>query len=56
MISEEGESYEFIEQIKPDKAVEYWMDEFDKAAQNALKKLTKEGVYYYGKMERKKWL
>ena len=52
MISEENESYDFNQPIKIDKAVEVWMDEVDKVAAQTLKKLTKEGVFHYGKMER----
>lgn len=56
MVSEEGEGYLFSQPVKIDSAVEVWMDSVDKMAQETLKRLTKEGVYYHGKMEKEKWL
>jgi dynein heavy chain len=56
MISEEGESFNFFEPYKPDGPVEVWMSNVDKIMISTLRKLTKEGVFNYAKMEREDWL
>ncbi len=56
MVSDEGESYKFRKSIKPEGAVENWMNKVDAEMQSTLKSITKEGVYNYGKMERIKWI
>ena len=54
MVSDEGESYQFNEIVKPDGAVENWMTNVDTVMQKTLKQLTKHGVYHHAKMERMK--
>ena len=56
MISDEGESYDFREIIKPEGAVETWMNLVNDEMKKTLKTITKEGIFYYGKMESKKWI
>lgn len=56
MISDEGESYKFYNSIKPDLLVEVWMNQVDQEMQNTLKQLTKEGIFFYVKMEKTKWI
>jgi dynein heavy chain len=52
MISDEGESYDFLEPFKPEGAVESWMNTVEAEMRSNLRRLTKEGVYYYGKKDR----
>ena len=56
MVSEEGESFEFREVKKPEGPIEVWMGAVDKEMQNTLKKIMKEGVFYYHKEERTAWV
>lgn len=56
MISDEGESYDFEEIIKPEGPVEEWMTQVEVQMRKTIKSLTKEGVYYFGKMEKNKWI
>jgi len=52
MVSEEGETYDFMEGFKPEGAVETWMNTVEQQMFNNLRRLTKEGVYNYGQKDR----
>lgn len=56
MLSEEGEKFEFQELIKPEGAVEIWMNKVEQEMKQSLHKKMKEGIFYFSKMDRKKWL
>jgi len=56
MVSDEGESYQLCENLKPEGAVESWMTSVDNLMQKTLRKITKEGVFMCAKMERIKWI
>ena len=56
MESDKGEKYLFEKPVKPEGAVENWMNSVDLEMQKTLKTLTREGIYFYGKMERIKWI
>ena len=56
MVSEEGESFNYYEPYKPEGAVEQWMTKVDGLMLETLRKLTKEGVFNYAKMERNEWM
>ena len=56
MISEESETFNFFEPYKPEGAVENWMTQVDELMIDTLRKLTKEGVFNFAKMERKDWM
>lgn len=56
MSSMEAESFSFSEPYKPDGAVEVWMTKVDELMVDTLKKMTKEGVYRYAKMDRNEWM
>ena len=47
MLSDEGESYNFIEGIKVEKPVEGWMFKVDLEMQKTLKDITKEMIFNY---------
>ena len=56
MVSDEGESFSFFEPYKPDGPVELWMTRVDEIMLDTLRKLTKEGVFNYAKMDRTEWM
>ena len=56
MIADDGESYEFLNPVKPEGAVEVWMNKIDDAMRETLKRYTKEGVYYYAESDRIQWI
>jgi dynein heavy chain len=55
MVSEEGESFNFLTPVKPDGAVELWMNKVDEMMKETLQQITKEAVYYFSKTERIIW-
>jgi dynein heavy chain len=56
MTSEESESYEFKEPVKPEGAVEVWMSRVEAEMVRTLKDIMKEGVFNFAKVEKKKWI
>jgi len=56
MVSDEGEAFDLREPRKAEGAVENWMGKVDQEMQSTLKKITKEAVYNYHKMERTQWV
>jgi dynein heavy chain len=56
VFSDEGEFFSFFEPYKPDGAVEVWMTKVDEIMLDTLRKLTKEGVFMYAKMDRAEWM
>lgn len=56
MRSVEGEEFEFQELIKPEGPVEIWMKKFEAEMQASLHRKTKEGIYFYSKRDREKWI
>jgi dynein heavy chain len=56
ILSDEGESFALPEPYKPEGAVEIWMTKVDEIMISTLRKLTKEGVFNFAKMERQDWM
>lgn len=56
MISAENEEFKFEENIKPEGKVEDWLNEVEKQMISSLKKLSKECIYWYSKVNRHDWL
>jgi dynein heavy chain len=56
VVSEEDESFALPEPYKPEGAVEIWMTKVDEIMISTLRKMTKEGVFNYAKMERVDWM
>ena len=56
MTSDEGETYNFLTPVKPEGAVEIWMNKLDDEMETTLHRFTKEGVYYYAESERIPWI
>ena len=56
MLSDEGESYNFIEGIKVEKPVEGWMFKVDLEMQKTLKDITKEMIFNYANQMRTQWI
>lgn len=56
MTSDEGEAYSFVTPVKPEGAVEVWMNKLDVEMFSTLKGFTKEGVYYCAESERIPWI
>jgi dynein heavy chain len=56
MVSDEGENFPYFEAYKPEGAVEQWMTKVDNLMIDTLRKLTKEGVFMFAKMEKSDWL
>ncbi|OMJ92498.1 hypothetical protein SteCoe_4738 [Stentor coeruleus] len=56
MTSDEGEAYSFLAPVKPEGAVEIWMNKLDDEMFNTLHRFTKEGVYFYAESERIPWI
>ena len=56
MRSVEGEEFVFQELIKPEGPVEVWMKKFETEMQKSLHRKTKEGIYFYSKRDREKWI
>lgn len=52
MISDEGETFSFLNPTKADGPVEQWMSRVDEAMIETLHRLSKEGVYYYAESDR----
>ena len=55
MVSDEGEKYEFHSAVKPEGAVENWMNKVDEEMVRTLHQIMKEAVFYYAKQERLEW-
>ena len=56
MASEEGESFSFISPVKPEGAIEIWMNKLDAEMISTLHRFTKEGVYFCAESERIPWI
>lgn len=56
MVSDKEEIFEFEKAVKVQGAVETWMFAVDAEMQRSLKRVTKKGIFYYGKMQREKWI
>ena len=56
MLSDKGEEFEFEEIIKPEGAVEVWMNKVEQEMKQSLHKKMKEGIFYFSKQDRQKWL
>ena len=56
MTSDEGEAYSFISPVKPEGAVEIWMNKLDQEMFATLHRFTKEGVYFCAENERIPWI
>lgn len=56
MISEEGESFNFLTPVKPEGPVESWMNKVDLMMKETLQQFTKEAVFYFSKTERIVWV
>ena len=56
LFSDEGESFDFFEPYKPDGPVEVWMSKVSEITVTTLRKMTKEGVFNFAKMEREEWI
>lgn len=56
MISDEGERYSFLTQVKAEGAVETWMNKVDEEMIETLHRISKEGVFYYAERDRVEWV
>lgn len=56
MRSAESEQFDFQNAVQVEGPVEEWMTNVEKEMRNTLHAISKEGVFYYAKMERKEWI
>ena len=56
MVSDEGEEYSFEAPVKPEGAVEVWMNKVDEEMKSTLQTITKRATYNYAKSERIPWI
>jgi len=56
MVSSEGEAFDFRTPVPIEGAVESWMTGVEAEMRNTLYQISKEGVFYYAKLARTKWI
>jgi dynein heavy chain, axonemal len=56
MTSSEGETFDFLSAVAVDGAAEVWMTAVEKEMKETLYHISKEGVFYYAKLPREKWI
>lgn len=56
MTSDEGETYQFENPVKPEGNIEDWMTRVDEEMKKTLHVFCKKAVFFYAKMDRVDWL